>query len=126
MSHHHDRNGTPVCSIGAGELFNGFFKPGKQWDLRKDHLVDARARRVFEMMGRACEAGVYPYQLPLEGRSGPWVQAEGRQMMMLSSYDYLGLIGHPRIDEAAIRGYPEIWHRNRRRAHVDRDHRPSP
>ncbi len=102
MSHHHERNGTPVCSIGAGELFDGFFKPGKQWDLRKDHLVDARARRVFEMMGRACEAGVYPYQLPLEGRSGPWVQAEGRQLMMLSSYDYLGLIGHPRIEEAAI------------------------
>lgn len=102
MTHHHDRNGTPVCSIGEGELFNGFFKPGRQWDLRKEHLVDARARRVFEMMGRACEAGVYPYQLPLEGRSGPWVRAEGRDMMMLSSYDYLGLIGDPRIDEAAI------------------------
>ncbi len=30
------------------------------------------------------------------------VQAEGREMMMLSSYDYLGLIGDPRVDEAAI------------------------
>jgi len=69
---------------------------------RKDQLVDARARRVFELMGRACEAGVYPYQLPLQTRSGPWVKAEGRDMLMLSSYDYLGLIGDPRIDEAAI------------------------
>ena len=53
-------------------------------------------------MGRACDHGVYPYQLPLEGRSGPWAQAEGRKLLMLSSYDYLGLIGDPRVDEAAI------------------------
>lgn len=93
---------TEPCSVGAGELFNGFFAPGRRWDLRKDHLIDSRARRVFDMMGRACEAGVYPYQLPLEGRSGPWVQAEGRRLLMLSSYDYLGLIGDPRVDDAAI------------------------
>jgi glycine C-acetyltransferase len=102
MSHHPLSNGIPVCGVGSGQLFNGFFDPGRHWDLRKDKLVDARARRVFELMGRACDAGVYPYQLPLEGRSGPWVRAEGRDMLMLSSYDYLGLIGDSRVDDAAI------------------------
>ncbi|MGA2181875.1 MAG: aminotransferase class I/II-fold pyridoxal phosphate-dependent enzyme [Bryobacteraceae bacterium] len=86
----------------SGDLFDGFFSPGKKWSFPKENLIDARARRVFELMGRACEAGVYPYQLALEGRSGPWVQAEGREMMMLSSYDYLGLIGDPRIDDCAV------------------------
>ncbi len=53
-------------------------------------------------MAQACQAGLYPYQMPLEGRSGPWVQVEGRKLLMLSSYDYLGLIGDRRVDEAAI------------------------
>jgi 8-amino-7-oxononanoate synthase len=95
-------NGTAVSTAGNGDLFNGFFEPGKTWAFQKDHLIDGRARRVFELMGQACELGVYPYQLPLESRSGPWVTAEGRKLLMLSSYDYLGLIGDPRVDDAAI------------------------
>jgi glycine C-acetyltransferase len=101
----HDRENTNAAksrTVGEGELFNGFFGHGRDWNFRKDQLVDARARRVFELMGRACDTGVYPYQLPLQSRSGPWVKAEGRDMMMLSSYDYLGLIGDPRVDEASI------------------------
>ena len=52
--------------------------------------------------GLACENDAYPFQIPLEGRTGPQVKADGHSMLMLSSYDYLGLIGDPRIDAAAI------------------------
>ncbi len=95
-------NATRVLASSSGDLFNGFFEPGKKWNFQKNNLIDARGRRLFEMTATACAAGVYPYQAPLQGRSGPWVQTEGHQMLMLSSYDYLALIGDPRVDEAAI------------------------
>jgi len=95
-------DGTQVFSSASGDLFNGFFAPGKKWQFDKSDLVDNRARRVFDLANRACKQGVYPYQLALEGKSGPWVQAEGHRMLMLSSYDYLGLIGDERLDNAAI------------------------
>src|SRR5271166_5634058 len=86
----------------SGELFNGFFTPGKSWVYEKDNILDARGRRLFGMMSLACQEDCYPYQVPLESRTGPWVQAEGRRMLMLSSYDYLSLVGDPRIEAAAI------------------------
>lgn len=93
---------TSTFKTSSGGLFNGFFAAGANRTYRKDGLIDARARRVFDTMAKACQAGLYPFQIALETRSGPRVKAEGREMLMLSSYDYLGLIGDPRVDEAAI------------------------
>ncbi len=88
-------------TTATGSRFNGFFAAGNQRSFGKDKLLDARARRIFDMTEAACQAGVYPYQVALQGKSGPWVRIEGRDMLSLSAYDYLGLIGDPRIDEAA-------------------------
>ncbi|MDQ6699426.1 MAG: aminotransferase class I/II-fold pyridoxal phosphate-dependent enzyme [Acidobacteriota bacterium] len=101
-SHHSNGHQGLAPSCSSGTLFNGFFSNGNKWTPVKKGLLDSRARSVFDLMGRACEADMYPYQAALESRSGPRVQLEGRNMLMLSSYDYLGLIGHPDVDAAAI------------------------
>ena len=45
---------------------------------------------------------VYSFQQTLMSKSGPEVFSNNREMYMLSSYDYLGLLGHPYIENAAI------------------------
>jgi 8-amino-7-oxononanoate synthase len=86
----------------SGQMFHEYFTPGKSWSFKKHDLLDARARRLFESTALGCAADAYPFQIPLESKSGPLVQADGHEMLMLSSYDYLGLIGDPRVSEAAI------------------------
>src|SRR5213594_2579485 len=48
------------------------------------------------------EEGLYTYQMPLEGRTGSRVMVLGRSRLMLSCYDYLGLAGHPAVEDAAV------------------------
>ena len=94
-----EKAGFPSSS---GRLFDGYFSSARSWKFGKSDLIDARGRRLFETTAMACNADAYPFQIPLEARTGPEVQADGHCMLMLSSYDYLGLIGDPRIDGAAI------------------------
>ena len=86
----------------SGQLFDGYFSSARNWKFGKSDLIDARGRRLFETTALACNADAYPFQIPLEARTGPKVRADGHSLLMLSSYDYLGLIGDPRIDAAAI------------------------
>jgi glycine C-acetyltransferase len=102
MASKHGATGERRATTPSGGLFGEFFTSEKSLTFDKNSLIGGHARRLFELTRRACDAGVYPYQLPLEGRSGPWIEAEGRRMLMLSSYDYLGLIGDERVDAAAI------------------------
>ncbi len=96
-------NGETVSfPSSSGRLFDGYFSRERNCRFAKNDLIDARGRRLFETTAMACDADAYPFQIPLEARTGPEVQADGHSMLMLSSYDYLGLIGDPRIDSAAI------------------------
>ncbi len=47
--------------------------------------------------------GVYPYFRPIEENEGPVVQIEGKRIIMAGSNNYLGLTGHPKVKEAAIK-----------------------
>lgn len=47
--------------------------------------------------------GFYPYFRPIEENEGPVVQIEGRKIIMAGSNNYLGLTGHPKVKEAAIK-----------------------
>lgn len=47
------------------------------------------------------EAGFYPYYRPLESVQGPVVRFRGRDLVMMGSNNYLGLVDDPRVIEAA-------------------------
>ena len=72
-------------------------------DLKKTN--DAVMRRVRAMNDRVNmlkENDMYFYNQPIEEiRGGARVLVRGRDMGMYASYGYLGLLGHPRIGEAA-------------------------
>jgi glycine C-acetyltransferase len=48
------------------------------------------------------EVGNYFFEPIISEHDGAWVVAGGQRMLMLSSYEYLGLLGHPHLKRAAI------------------------
>jgi glycine C-acetyltransferase len=66
---------------------------------------DGIRKRIEAMVARVeavRQGGVYFYNMPItELRGGARVVVNGREMKMFASYSYLGLIGHPRIGQAA-------------------------
>jgi glycine C-acetyltransferase len=59
----------------------------------------------YERMNRRVrllkEQGQYFFEPEVSEHDGAWIVVRGKRMLMLGSYEYLGLLGHPRLDEAA-------------------------
>jgi 8-amino-7-oxononanoate synthase len=91
-----------VLSASAGSFAHLFGGADDPRACPPGHLDPARARRWFETLGWGVETGFYTYQQPLQGHSGPRVAVNGQELLLVSAYDYLGLIGHPAIERAAV------------------------
>jgi 8-amino-7-oxononanoate synthase len=69
---------------------------------RTDDSVMQRIRAMNKRVDEGQQAGLYFYNQPVsELHGGSRVLVNGRVMGMYASYSYLGLLGHPRINQAA-------------------------
>ena len=48
------------------------------------------------------EQNLYFFEPEISCHDGAWVVADGQRMLMLGSYEYLGLLGHPHLKNSAI------------------------
>jgi glycine C-acetyltransferase len=67
-----------------------------------DDAVTRRIRAIMDRVSLARDNDLYFYNQPVEEiLPGMKVRVRGREMGMYASYSYLGLVNHPRINEAA-------------------------
>ena len=70
--------------------------------LKTNDAVTRRIKAMNDRLSGLQENGLYFYNQPVEEMLGDSrVRVRGRVMGMYASYSYLGLVGHPRINEAA-------------------------
>lgn len=73
-------------------------------DFQNDDSLTRRMAALKQRVQLMRDHDFYFYNQPVEElRGGARVLVNGRDMSMYASYSYLGLIGHPRINEAAKR-----------------------
>jgi glycine C-acetyltransferase len=67
-----------------------------------DDSLTRRVRAFTDRVARLKENDLHYYNIPIDDiLPGMKVRVNGREMGMYASYSYLGLVGHPRINEAA-------------------------
>jgi 7-keto-8-aminopelargonate synthetase-like enzyme len=65
-------------------------------------MRESQRDKLFERLAASRTSGLYPYNLAFERVDSTHVQLDGQTLLMASSYDYLSLIGDPRVEEAAV------------------------
>ncbi len=65
-------------------------------------------RRLNRRVRSLKEEGLYFFEPEISQHDGAWVTADGKRMLMLGSYEYLGLLGHPHLEQTAIRAIEEF------------------
>ncbi|HET6594977.1 MAG TPA: aminotransferase class I/II-fold pyridoxal phosphate-dependent enzyme [Anaerolineales bacterium] len=77
--------------------------------LKTNDAVTRRIKAITDRVANVKENDLYFYNQPVEEiLPGMRVRVHGREMGMYASYSYLGLINHPRINEAAKRAVDEF------------------
>jgi 8-amino-7-oxononanoate synthase len=60
----------------------------------------------YELLNRRVrslkEHNLYFFETEISAHDGAWVVVEGRRMLMLGSYQYLGMLAHPHLKQAAV------------------------
>ncbi len=74
-----------------------------------DDSLTRRVRAITDRVARLKSEDLYYLNMPVaEILPGMKVRVNGREMGMYASYSYLGLVGHPRINEAAKKAVDEF------------------
>ncbi|HEU4606925.1 MAG TPA: aminotransferase class I/II-fold pyridoxal phosphate-dependent enzyme [Chitinophagaceae bacterium] len=82
--------------------FKGYFNPSEEAPGVEPMLKSRVAARWMRDIHSMISGQAYLFQQTMTSKSGPEVFSNNRDMYMLSSYDYLGLLGHPYIENATI------------------------
>jgi 8-amino-7-oxononanoate synthase len=82
--------------------FTGYFNDFAEAPVAEPLIKSRSASRWLRDIHSMVSQNAYLFQQTMNGKSGPAVFANNRDMYMLSSYDYLGLLGHPYIENASI------------------------
>ncbi|MGC9088638.1 MAG: aminotransferase class I/II-fold pyridoxal phosphate-dependent enzyme [Caldisericia bacterium] len=70
--------------------------------------LNERIEKFLERLNDAKKGNLYFYQAPIEKIYDAHVIVNGKDMIMFGSYSYLGLINHPKINEASKKAIDEF------------------
>ena len=83
--------------------YSGYFLNNLDYEKSLNRMLKSKkVYNWFNLVRYGLTNDLYTYQQALESRAGPIIKIKGQDLLMISSYDYLGLIGHPFIEKSSI------------------------